>query len=318
MALSFGSLFNAGNAEHVGKLEDWGYDSVWTSEHILFHGPTLEGLSVLAFYAGRTKSIRLGTAVYLLPLRHPTVVAKTVTTIDILSGGRVTLGIGVGGEFPKEFEATGIPLKERGSRTSEAITVMKRLWTESNVTHEGRHFQFSDVTMEPRPVQQPHPPIIVAGRSDAAQRRAGRLGDGYMPYLYDLGRYEKGMETVRAAAREAGRDLDAEPFTWSIYLFTCVAKTMEDARRIAAARLQRTYQQPFENLVDRYTALGTPDDCAERIAQFARLGATEFILVPLADEEGSQLSPNSGPAQLEKVQLIAEDIIPKVRKAVGE
>lgn len=312
MDLTFGALYGslgdpASGLDNLSKLEDWGYDSVWASEHILFYGPTLEGLTVLSFYAARTKKIRIGTAIYLLPLRHPTVVAKTVTTLDIMSGGRVTLGVGVGGEYPKEFEATGVPVRERGSRTNESMEVIKRLWTESNVTHEGKHYQFTDVTMEPRPIQKPHPPIVVAGRSEAAQRRAGRLGDGYMPYLFSPERYEKGAAVVQAAAADSGRDLAAENFDWSIYLFVAAAKDMESARKTAAAQLQLRYQQPFEHLVDKYCAMGPPDDCAARIVDFAKAGAREFILVPLVEPGGDYLGT---------LQHYAEEIVPRVKKAV--
>lgn len=301
--VSFGALFNPEDLDAIGKVEEWGYDSVWTSEHILFHGPTLEGLTVLAYYAARTNRIRVGTAVYLLPLRHPTVVAKTVTTLDILSGGRVTLGIGVGGEFPKEFEATGVPVRERGSRTDEAIEVMRKLWTGSHVTHEGRHFSFTDVTMEPRPVQRPGPPIVVAGRSEAAQRRAGRLGDGYMPYLFSVDRYARGADVVRAAAADEGRDLD-EGFSWSLYLFVALAGTVEEARRVAAEQLQLRYQQPFEHLVDKYCALGRPEDAAAKIAEFTKAGVEEVILVPLVP---------LGESYLGELERYATDLIPAVR-----
>ena len=306
MSLTFGTRFEYTEVDRIGLLEDWGYDSLWTSEHILFHGPIMEALTQLAFYAARTKRLRLGTAVYLLPLRHPTVVAKTVTTLDILSGGRLTLGIGVGGEFPKEFEATGVPVNERGSRTNESIEVMRRLWTESNVTHQGRHYQFTDVTMEPRPLQQPHPPIVVAGRSDAAQRRAGRLGNGYMPYLYSVDRFAKGVAGVRAAARDAGRDLDAEPFSWMVFLFTALAKTKEEGRRIAAEQLQSTYKQPFEQLVDRLTANGTAADCAERMVEYVNAGARDLILIPLTSRPEERLA---------HIEAFARDIIPQVRAA---
>jgi probable F420-dependent oxidoreductase len=301
--VSFGALFNPADRDDVGRLEDWGYDSVWTSEHILFHGPTLEGLTVLAYYAARTTRLRVGTAVYLLALRHPTVVAKTVSTLDILSGGRVSLGVGVGGEFPKEFEATGVPVRQRGSRTDEALEVMRALWTGSHVTHAGRHFAFTDVTMLPRPVQRPGPPIVIAGRSEAAQRRAGRLGDGYMPYLFSPDRYARAAGVVRAAAEEEGRDLDAG-FTWSLYLFVALAGTVEEARRLAAEQLQLRYQQPFAHLVDAYCALGRPEDAAQKVAQFVEVGVDEVILVPL-------LPP--GQRHLDAFESYAAELIPLLR-----
>jgi probable F420-dependent oxidoreductase len=301
--VSFGALFNPAERDDVAKLEDWGYDSVWTSEHILFHVPTLEGLTVLAYYAARTTRLRVGTAVYLLALRHPTVVAKTVTTLDILSGGRVTLGVGVGGEYPKEFEATGVPVRQRGSRTDEALEVVRALWTGSHVTHEGRYVSFTDVTMLPRPVQQPGPPIVIAGRSEAAQRRAGRLGDGYMPYLFSVDRYARGAQVVRAAAAERGRDL-GEGFTWSLYLFVALADTMEEGRRLAAEQLQLRYQQPFEQLVDAYCALGRPQDAAEKIAQFVEVGVNDIVLVPLLP---------AGERHVDAFERYAAELIPLLR-----
>jgi probable F420-dependent oxidoreductase len=179
----FGVLLPGIRPDLAVMAERRGLDSVWVSEHVLFHVPLNEALSVVAAYAAVTERVRLGTAVFLLALRHPTVVAKTATTVDLISRGRLTLGVGVGGEYAKEFEACGIDVHERGRRVDESIVVMRRLWRESKVTHKGRFFAFTDVTMEPRPAQPGGPPVWIGGRSEAAQRRAGLLGDGYLPYL---------------------------------------------------------------------------------------------------------------------------------------
>ena len=167
--------------EQAERVEELGFDSLWTSEHMLFYVPIFDTVTVLAAWAARTKRLLLGTAVMLLPLRHPTVTAKEVASLDIISNGRIILGVGVGGEFAREFVACGVPLNERGPRTNEAIQVMRRLWNESHVNHEGRFFRLEDATMEPKPVQRPGPPIWIAGRSEAAMRRAALLGDGYLP-----------------------------------------------------------------------------------------------------------------------------------------
>jgi len=122
------------------------FDSIWVGDHVSFYIPILESLTLLSFLAAATERVRLCTGVYLAPLRHPTTSAKVTSTLDLLSGGRLTLGLGVGGEFPPEFEACGVPVAERGSRTDESIEVMRRLWSEDAVEHAGRHFQFGPAT----------------------------------------------------------------------------------------------------------------------------------------------------------------------------
>lgn len=183
-SIEVGVTFAADEMEYLPRIEALGFDSVWTSEHILFYGPTLDATVTLGACAALTERVKLGTAILLMPLRSATVVAKAISTADILSGDRVIRGIGVGGEFPQEFEATGVPVNERGTRTDEAIRVVKQLWTEDDTSFHGRWTNFDGVTMQPKPPQPGGPPIVVAGRSAAAQRRAARLGDGYMPYLF--------------------------------------------------------------------------------------------------------------------------------------
>lgn len=299
--IKFGVLFSTQRLDSAAYVEELGFDSLWVSEHILFYGPVLEAIPVLGALAARTQRIRLGTAVFLLPLRHPTVVAKSVGTLDIISGGRITLGVGVGGEYPKEFEACGVPVRERGRRTDESIQILRRLWTEPHVTFRGRFYQLEDVTMEPKPLQDPCPPVWVAGRSEAAMRRAGRLGDGYMPYLFSPERYRDGLAKVRAFAQEAGRDPAAiEP---ALYQFICLADSLPQARRLAAEGLSRRYQQPFEHLVDRYCVMGTPQDCARRLADYAEAGVHHFILVPICS-----------PAEfIEHLEVYAREIAPRLR-----
>jgi alkanesulfonate monooxygenase SsuD/methylene tetrahydromethanopterin reductase-like flavin-dependent oxidoreductase (luciferase family) len=124
------------------RAERLGYDSIWVGDHLSFHIPILESLTLLSFLAAATERVTLGTAVYLAPLRPPVAIAKITSTLDVLSAGRLTLGIGVGGEFPPEFEGVGVPVAERGSRTDETIEILRRLWSEDAVVHEGRHFRF--------------------------------------------------------------------------------------------------------------------------------------------------------------------------------
>lgn len=302
--LKFGVSFYVGQAriEDVDRIEALGYDSVWTGEHIFFYGPTFDALTVLAACAARTSRITLGTAVFLLPLRPAAIAAKEVASLDLISGGRVVLGVGVGGEYPKEFEACGVPVNERGRRTDEAIRVLRMLWTESNVSFEGRFTHLDGVTLMPRPARPGGPPIWVAGRSDGAIRRAGRLGDGYVPYLFSPERYRESLTKVREQAEAAGRDPDA--VTPALYQFICLAGSYEEAKTIAASDLQRRYNQPFDRIVDRYVVMGNADDCARRLGDFAEAGARHFILVPI--------TPNMADF-LPHVEAYARDILPKMK-----
>src|SRR6266436_3807536 len=169
--------------ELVRRLEAIGYDSVWTGDHVSFHNPIYESLTLLASYVPITHRIKLGVAVYLLALRSPAVAAKMTATLDVLSGGRLIFGVGVGGENPKEFEVSGVPHRERGARVTEAIEVVRALWRDTPASFNGRFTQFETVSIDPKPVQRPGPPIWVGGRSDAALARAGRQGDGWISYV---------------------------------------------------------------------------------------------------------------------------------------
>ena len=162
------------------RCEALGLDSLWTGDHVSFHNPLYESLTLLASYASITSRIRLGSGVYLLALRQPTVAAKITSTLDALSGGRLIFGVGVGGENPKEFEACGVPHKERGARVTEGIDVVRALWRDTPATFEGRFTRFEGVSLDPKPVQRPGPPIWIGGRADAALARAGRPGDGWV------------------------------------------------------------------------------------------------------------------------------------------
>ena len=301
-SLQFGINLFPQQWEEITRIEELGYDSAWTSEHIFFYFPTFDALTSLAAMAARTSRIRLGTAVFLLPLRPAALAAKEVASVDILSGGRLILGVGVGGEYPKEFEAVGVPVNQRGARTDEAIQVLKLLYTQDNVSFQGRFTKLSGVTLQPKPVQEGGPPIWVAGRSDAAIRRAGRLGDGYVPYLFSPERFRDSLAKVREQAERAGRAADA--ITPAIYQFICLADTYEEAKKIAADDLSMRYNQPFQDLVDKYVVMGSADDCRRRLGDFAEAGARHFILVPLV-RSFAEFSAH--------VEAYARDVVPALR-----
>lgn len=263
------------------QIEALGFDSIWAGDHVSFNVPIVEPITLLSFAAAATERVRLGTCVYLLPLRHPVITAKTTAALDLLSGGRLTLGVGVGGEFPREFEASGVPHRERGARTDEAIPLLRRLWTEDGVAHEGRHFRFGGVSLDPKPLQRGGPPIWVGGRSPAAMRRAGQLGNGYISTMASTERYAKNLGAIAAHARDSGRaPLD---FGTGALLFAVLDDDYDKARERAAALLGSIYRRDFREAAAKYCLLGRPEDCLEQMKRFADAGCRHFTLSPLSD-----------------------------------
>lgn len=202
-------------------IEDIGYDEIDLLEHVTVGLPApgrtnvgkaepdvLEPLVSLAAIAAVTSRIGIGTEVLVLPQRQPTLVAKQVSTLDVLSGGRVRLGIGVGWQ-ESEYDSLGVPFKERGRRMDEGIQLLRAYWTKESITFQGTYYQAEAMGMDPKPVQSGGPPLWIGGDSDAALRRVGRLGDGWMALMdSDVTADSAGekMETIRAAAVDAGRD----------------------------------------------------------------------------------------------------------------
>ncbi len=158
------------------RAEELGFDRVTMGEHIMDGNPprpTLLTIPAMAAAAGATRTLRVMPGIVIAPLYHPIILAKLVATLDLVSAGRLDFGIGISGQRDTEieFEVLDIPVRTRGRRTDELMQVLKRLWTEEQVTHQGRFYSFEDATLAPRPVQQPNPPVWVAGRSEAAMRR---------------------------------------------------------------------------------------------------------------------------------------------------
>jgi probable F420-dependent oxidoreductase len=282
-----GAVITAQHRDGVRRFaraaEAAGFDSLWAGDHISFYVPILESLTLLSYVAGVTERVQVGTSVYLLPLRHPTTTAKTTAALDVLTGGRFLFGVGVGGEFPPEFTASGVPVGERGSRTDESIALIRKLWSEDGVTHEGRHFQLGPVSLDPKPSRPGGPPIIVGGRKPPALRRAGRLGDGYISHMCAAETYAENLATIRRHATDAGRrDV---PFHTAAFLFTILDDDYEKALDGAANLLQMIYNRPFRDAAKKYCLLGRPEDCLAQVQAFADAGCRHFVLSPLMDPD---------------------------------
>ena len=279
--------FGANLALDVGEtarqaqwMEALGYHYFSAGEHFMRGsppGPSHASLPILAVAAGATTSIRLLSSVVLAPFYHPLMLARMTASLDAASNGRLTVGVGIGGEYPAEFEASGLRVNQRGRRTDECLEAMRLLWTGKEVNFSGRHFQLDQAMINPPPTQSPHPPVWVSGRRDAAMRRAARFGEGWVPYFYDPPRYLESVEKIHGFAEESGRSL--EGFQWGFFPYISLYDTEQEAAEVAAAKLggQYLYGGEFINIVRRYCLLGTPEQCAERLSEYVEAGARHIV-----------------------------------------
>lgn len=207
------------------RMEDLGYDSLWVSDHIVLPAgeatpypysdlggalpsadtPWLDPIETLTYLTAVTRKVKLGTSICVLPYRNPVLNAKSLSTIDVLSHGRLIFGVGAGW-LKEEAAAIGVPFDHRGQRTNEHIQMLKALWTQKEPRFQGKFYSISDVRFEPKPAQKPHPPIWVGGHEAPALHRAGALGDGWHAYRLDPDDLAPRWQTVQAAAKKAGRD----------------------------------------------------------------------------------------------------------------
>ena len=280
----------APSPDHFARIaraaEDAGFDSLWAGDHVSFHEPLLDITVALSAFAAVTERIVLGAGVLLLPLRAPALVAREFASLDYLSGGRLILGIGIGGEHPADFAAVGVLVRERAARTDEAIAALRRLFAGAPASFAGRFFAFDGISIAPGPAQPGGPPLWVGGRSQAAIRRAATAGDGWMPIWISPERLAEGLEGVRASAN--GRAVAA-----AAVLPALIGGTIEDARLYLSRRYRTTFSA---HAVRRYCLAGSPSACAERIAEYVEAGAQHLIFNP-AVEPGRLL---------EQIELLAE------------
>jgi len=288
-------------AELAQQIEALGFDIIGCGAHVSFHGETANGFVSLSVAAGVTKHIRLMSAITLVPLYPAALLAKLGAALDVASGGRYTMGVGVGGEFPNEFEACGVPVKQRGSRTDDALEVLTRVWSETDVTYEGRYTTLKNFSLKPLPIQKPRPPIYVSGRSDAAMRRAAKYADGWIPYMYTPEHLAESIEKIKAYGAEEGRDMS--DFTFGMYIFSAVHEDNDTGVKYAADRLSVQYAQDFSQLVHKYALAGDPAACQARLQEYVDAGAG-MVFVSSACP-GDYIDRN--------LEMLAKDVIPAFR-----
>lgn len=266
----------------VQRGEALGFASVMIADHIVFptaidskypytvsgvfpgQGDALEQLTLMAYVAARSRRLRIVSSVMILPYRNPVATAKMLATVDVLSGGRVTVGVGVGW-LREEFEALAAPdFDRRGSVSDEYIRIFRTLWTESPASFDGRFYRFKDLQCLPHPVQKPHPPIWIGGHSSAALRRAARLGDGWHPVGANPAiplrpaELRASLDELHRLAEAAGRDPRSITISFKAPVYDATQAIMGPGG-------------------ERRAFTGTPEEVVEDIAAYGRLGVSELI-----------------------------------------
>ena len=256
---------------NIGKrAEELGFDSVWVNHHILNVGyifdrlgskPYYDAMTVLTWVAAHTEKVRLGTTVLVLPYLNPLVLAKTLATVDVMSKGRLNVGVGVGALKP-ESDALGSTFETRGRYADESIKIMRELWESEDPEFDGEFFSFSGVKFSPKPIQKPGPPILIGGASRAALRRVATLGDGWHPIQQSIADLKQNIATIHSLAEEAGRDPSE---------ITVTVRTELD---VLDSRSDGT-ESPM---------IGTADQLLATIEQYEEIGVSELVLSVSTDD----------------------------------
>jgi probable F420-dependent oxidoreductase len=270
-------------------------DSLWFSDRLSSPLTVLEPITAMAAVAARTRRLKFGPSVLVAPFRSPVLAARELAMLDYLSRGRVLPAVGIGVEQEREFHAAGVPFKERGRRTDEAIRIMRRCWSESEVSVAGEFWKLDRITVLPHPVQQPMP-LWIGGNSEAAMRRAGRLGDGWIPSFIAPEAFRAGVDRTCAFAVEAGRTVPSDHF--GVLVNFWLDDDPARARATAAPFIPRG--RVDEATLAACTAFGPADVVRERLDQYVAGGGSKFILRPMGPSEG----------MLDQLERLAAEVIP--------
>ena len=279
--------------DFVDVVEESGLDSIWLNDRIRNPTPALEPITGLAMIAGRTERIKFGMSVAVLPVRDPLVLAKEIATIDFLSNGRMLPAFGLGVDNDAEWLAVGRTPRHRGAMTDEAVPLMRRLWSEDAVTHTGQFYNTHELTLYPKPKQQPIP-VWFGGRSPAAYKRVARLGDGFLGSYQPPEEVGKAVCAIRQAAEEYQRTVPEDHYGTIVPFHF----GDEDISAEIAALVKRINPRvSFET----YAAWRTPDAVLRCIDAFVEVGITKFVMRPMV----------SGPTINDQFARLAELVVPR-------
>ena len=277
------------------RAETLGFDSLWLQERIIGDFAILEPVTLLSYVAALTSQLKLGTSVILLPLRNPIQLAKAYATLDCMSGGRAVMGVGLGGGHLGSHESLfGYTREGRVTRFSEAVQIMKSLWTEPRSSFHGRYWNFDNVAMEPKPVQKPHLPLIFGGHHENALRRAVKYADGWMGAgSSSSGSFIRESARIRDLLSEAKRDPASFHFAKRVYL----AVDSDEAR--GERRIREWFGRRYKNadLGPKVSIWGSPAKVTEEIQKIVKAGAQQIVFNPMYDE-------------MEHLEICAKEILP--------
>ncbi len=311
-----------------------GFDTATVGHHHFMPGNMSDPLTVLAAVAARTDTLRVGTGIFQLPFHHPVRVAEQVATIDEMSGGRVSLGVGLGW-WPLEYEVFGATFAQRGALLEEALEILRLVWTQTDVGFEGRFHRFDPLTVHPRPIQQPHPPLWVAGVADAAIRRAARLGDAWLcGPTQSIDRSLECLATYRSACASVGRedapwilrryawvDADATRVREQVlpdYVRGLVDHWRESAEdeveRALVRRIDAGDDVSAAEIADARLLWGSPDDVIAQIERYRHLTGCDHVHAAfgagLPATSSSQAHLGSFQTIAEMIELFGREVIP--------
>jgi len=290
-----GPVDRAGIRAFLARAEHLGFHSAWVVEQILGKIPSLEPVALLTYAAAVTERLRLGSAVLLTALRSPVHLAKHLASLDHLSGGRLIVGVGLGGN-PTVYPAFGIAADRRAARFAEGIQLMKRLWTEPRVTFAGEFWKLENAAMEPKPLQKPHPPVWFGAHHPDALRRTAALGDGFMGAgSISTEQFAEEITLLRGFLHEAGRDPAAFPIGKRVYV--AIDRDRDRAERRLGEWFGAFYGRP--ELAGKVAVCGDIGECLDGLRRVVKAGARLLMLNPVFDE-------------MEHLERFASELAPKL------
>src|SRR5689334_22883890 len=287
---------------YAERAEALGFESLWAWDHVLLgvepSFPIVDSITMLGAVAARTRTIKLGTGVLVLPLRNPVVAAKSLGSLDVISSGRLILGVAAGW-YAREFDAVGVPFKQRGRLFERNLDILTRLWTQERVTLQADEFNLREAVMRPKTVQRPRPPILIGGYVDAVLKRVATKGDGWLTYFYTPESYTRSWQKILGFAREAGRDPKTLTGTnqLAILVGASRAETEEPMRRWLSTEWDVA---AWSESTIEHAIRGNVKECIEQLRAHVASGVDRLILIPYRYD----------PAQ---VEIIAREIVPALR-----